>query len=153
MKAWYSKAGSFKDHADFFKEIYSKEWGKLLDLNVTVTKYLLSVLGIDKKIYFESELGVGGEKTQRIINIGKKLKADTYLSGSGGRDYLESDKFQDAKIKLVYQDFCHPVYKQLFGAGEKDFIVNLSIVDLLFNEGDRSLGIIRSVNPNVKIGY
>ena len=43
-------------------------------------------------------------------------------------------------IKLEYQHFEHPIYKQLWG----DFIPYMSVIDLLFNEGDKSLDIIRS---------
>ena len=42
-------------------------------------------------------------------------------------------------INLSYQNYTHPTYNQLFG----DFIPYMSVIDLLFNEGNNSLGIIR----------
>lgn len=147
LKAWYSKTDFFSGHLDFFKDVYSKKWGRLCELNVVIIQYLIGVLGIKKKIYFESQLSAGGEKTDRIINIGKKLGAKVYLSGAGGKDYLEDNKFVDAGIELAYQDFHHPVYRQQFMAQEKDFVPFLSVVDLLFNEGNRSLEIIKEKNP------
>jgi len=55
---------------------------------------------------------------------------------------LEEEKFKDAQIKLIYQDFHHPVYQQQFMKDNSDFIPNLSIIDLLFNEGPKAKGII-----------
>ncbi|RKY62206.1 MAG: hypothetical protein DRP99_05910, partial [Candidatus Latescibacterota bacterium] len=43
-------------------------------------------------------------------------------------------------IEVVFQEYEHPVYPQLYG----DFVPNLSVVDLLFNCGPESLPIIRS---------
>jgi len=135
LNAWYAKSEFFGEYFLFFKELYEKEWDKLIDLNVAITKYLLKVFGIKTEIYFESDLAAGGEKTGRIVNIGRKLGADVYLSGAGGRDYLQEDKFAQARLKLEYQEFNHPVYKQQYCASKKDFILFMSAIDMLFNEG------------------
>ena len=42
-------------------------------------------------------------------------------------------------IKLLYYDFEHPVYKQLWG----DFIPNLSVIDFLFNCGKSAFSIFK----------
>jgi hypothetical protein len=144
LKSWYARAEFFSEHIAFFETLYSQKQGRLLDLNVAVIKYLLEVLSIKKKIYFESELAAGGEKTARIINIGNKLGARTYLSGSGGKDYLREEEFVEAGIKLEYQEFKHPVYKQQHCESVKDFMSFMSAIDLLFNEGARSIDILRA---------
>jgi hypothetical protein len=142
LKVWYAKAPFFNDHFPFFEDIYSKRWDKLSDLNIAVIKYALEKLSISTPIRFESELDIHTESTDRIIDICKKVKADSYLSGSGGKAYLEEDKFSENGIKLVYQDFHHPAYRQQFMKDEKDFLPYMSIVDLLFNEGPRSREIL-----------
>ncbi|MBI5873346.1 MAG: WbqC family protein [Candidatus Omnitrophica bacterium] len=149
LKSWYSHAEHFDKYFSFFESLYKKEWDRLCGLNVAIIEFLLESLAIKKPVYFESELNAGGEKTQRIINIGKKLKADVYLSGAGGRDYLEENKFSESNIGLRYQDFVHPVYRQQFLKEKEDFIPYMSVVDLMFNEGERSLGIIRGGKNNV----
>ncbi len=143
LKSWYSRAEFFDKYFPFFEKAYSRKWERLIDLNVEIIKFLLKSLGIKKKIYFESKLDIRAEKTDRIIAIGKKLKSGTYLSGAGGRAYLEEEKFDEAGIKLAYQDFNHPVYRQLFGASGAEFVPFLSVLDLLFNEGRNSLKILR----------
>ncbi|MDD5730524.1 MAG: WbqC family protein [Candidatus Omnitrophica bacterium] len=142
LKAWYAKAEFFGEHIKFFEETYARDWKKLVDLNVHIVNHLLKQLAINKNIYFESSLNINAAKTDRIIEICRKLKADTYLSGIGGKGYLEEEKFLEAGIKLAYQDFTHPVYRQQFMSGENDFMPYLSVIDLLFNEGIKSLEIL-----------
>ena len=125
---------------DFLSNTYeNKIWDKLIDLNVAIIQYIMEELGISTKILFESELKTNNASTERILEICKKLGADTYLSGSGGRDYLDVDRFLTESIKLEYQDYTHPVYEKVFTG---DFVSHLSIIDLLFNKGPESKEIL-----------
>jgi hypothetical protein len=56
----------------------------------------------------------------------------------GSRDYADRRKIESAGIKIGEQSFKHPSYNQLFG----EFIPNLSVLDLLFNEGPNASAII-----------
>ncbi|HOO57048.1 MAG TPA: WbqC family protein [bacterium] len=136
----YRKSVFFENHfekiAGFLQE---GKFGRLADLNISMLRYFLGTLGIDTPILIESDLGVTGTGTERIINICKKAGADTYLSGAGGKNYMREEMFAEAGINLDYQEFAHPEYEQLFGS----FMPFMSIADLLFNEGEKSLEIIR----------
>lgn len=142
LESWYAKSEFFDKHIEFFRTIYSREWDKLSELNMHIIEYCLGQLAINTPIHFESELEINGTKTDRIIEICRKLKGDTYLSGSGGKDYLEEDKLVQVGIKLVYQDFKHPVYVQQFMKTEADFLPYMSVLDLLFNKGEHSNNIL-----------
>jgi hypothetical protein len=48
--------------------------------------------------------------------------------------YQDEERFKEEGIELVYSDFVHPIYPQLWG----DFVEGLSIIDLLFNMGSES---------------
>ena len=52
------------------------------------------------------------------------------------------DDFLRQKIKLEFQNFQHPTYEQVFDP----FYPNMAMIDLLFNEGERSLKIIKKGN-------
>lgn len=144
MAACYGNSGFFSDHFSFFEEVYTKtKWTRLVDLNVCIIKYILEVLGIDTPLHFESEIGTSTKSTERIIEICKKVGADTYLSGSGGRSYMEEERFAQEGIELRYQSFNHPVYTQCFARDKGYFIPNMAAVDLLFNEGGRSTEILK----------
>jgi hypothetical protein len=149
LKSWYARALFFETHIGFFESLYGKPWEKLIDLNVAIIKYACEVLGIKKRFYFESDIAAGGEKTQRIINIGKKIGADVYLSGAGGKDYLDETSFDKSGIRLRYQDYAHPVYRQQFMNDKKEFVPFLSVVDLLFNVGIESRNILAGGSRHV----
>ncbi len=85
-------------------------------------------LGIPRPIK-SSELFVTGTKSELVLNICKHLNADKYLSGPFGRDYLDDDAFRKAGIEVVYHDYQHPTYPQLWG----DFIPNMGVVDYWMN--------------------
>lgn len=139
LNAWYGRAKAFDHYAPFFEEVYTKmKWDKLADLNIFIIRYLVKELNIETPIYLESEIGTTKSGTDRIVEICKRLNADTYLSGAGGKAYLEEAKFSRENLALRYQDFRHPVYEQCFTGGKDGFIHNMSAVDMLFNEGKSS---------------
>ncbi len=148
LETWYGTAKFFNDHFIFFEEVYTKKWEKLIDLNVCIINYILKEFKIEVPIYCESELNINAQATNRIIEICKKLNADTYLSGIGGKNYLEEDKFTQAGIKLEYQNFIHPTYHQQYMGRENIFLPYMSCIDLLFNEGVESGKILRGENRN-----
>ncbi|MFC1630187.1 WbqC family protein [Patescibacteria group bacterium] len=146
MSCNYSNATHFKEHADFFKGVFDKEWEMIAELDVFLLENIMNLLGIKKRIERSSLMNVTGEATERLVNMCKELGATTYLSGPGGREYMEMEKFKEANINVIFQDFVHPTYPQLFK--EKDFIPYLSIVDILFNCGSESLKTILSSKNN-----
>ena len=68
------------------------------------------------------------------------MGATKYLSGSGGRNYLNEKIFEKSKIEVEYQKYDPINYSQKYA---KSFIPNLSILDLLFNMGSDSKKLIR----------
>lgn len=135
----YNRAPFFKEYEAFFKMIYERDWEYLVDINIHFIEYLVKSLGISTRLIKASGLEAQGQKTERLVEICKRLEADTYLSGEGGKEYLDLDCFKRNKIKVVFQKFKHPVYRQVY-SGFEPF---MSIVDLLFNYGDNSLKILK----------
>lgn len=139
----YSKAPYFRNYISFFEDIYRRKWERLADLNEALIGVICEVLGIkDVKFVRASELNVSGQGTELLVNICQAVGADTYLSGPSGQKYMDEGLFEKENISLRYSDFQHPTYTQLWG----DFIPNMSIIDLLFNEGEKSLDILTGVS-------
>lgn len=137
----YRKSEFWSTYSSFFEDVYQREWKYLANLNIHITGWIRDQLGIETRLKSASEMDVQGQKVSLVIDICKKVGADTYLSPIGAKEYIEGDnRFADEGIRLQYHDFEHPVYRQLYG----DFIPYMSVIDLLFNEGPRSLEIIRS---------
>ncbi len=133
----YSNSEFFKkNYKTFFEKIYSKKWDHLFTLNYELIIQLIDWLDIKIEVIKESELNINGNSTDRLVNISKKIGAETYVSGIGGKEYMNEKMFETNNIKIEYQNFKCPTYKQVFNS---EFIPNLSIIDLLFNIGPKSL--------------
>ncbi|HVZ62355.1 MAG TPA: WbqC family protein [Candidatus Nitrosotalea sp.] len=139
----YAKAEFFKEYQNYFTNLYSTNWEFLFELNYEILLKVIDWLDIKIEIMRESELNINGSSTKRLVNICKAIGADTYLSGAGGKGYIEEEMFKKNEIKLVYQKFIHPVYPQRF---VKEFIPDLSIIDMLFNVGSRTMKMIKEAN-------
>jgi hypothetical protein len=113
--------------------IYQQDWDCLAPLNMALTRIVCDLLGIKTPIIDASSLPLQGKATDLLINICRTLGANKYLSGPGGRQYMDLEKFQRAGIDIKWQEFKFPVYKQPFPA--LDFIPNLSVVDTLCSCG------------------
>lgn len=143
----YSKSPYFKDIFPFLKDLYEKKPEFLTDFNISFITFILDKLGIKTKVLKSSSLnlsGIASGGTEVTLQICKVLGAKTYLSGSGAKVYLDQELFKKNDIEVYFQDFKHPEYKQQGG----NFIPYLSILDLYFNHGPRSLDIILEGNIN-----
>jgi hypothetical protein len=139
----YSRAPYFNAYISIFEDVFSEAWDLISDLNIHLIGRLKDALQLqEKKTIISSQLELRNEPTDRLIDICKALGADTYLAGQGAADYMDLSRFEKNGLKVIVQDFKHPVYPQLF----KEFQSHLSIVDLLFNCGPASLEIIREAN-------
>ncbi len=135
----YKNSEYFDEYSDFFEDLYQQEWDKLIDLNEYIIKNIAEMIGIQTEFIRSSTLNVKETSTKRLLDIVKAVGGDTYLSGAGGKDYMDEEMFASNGVILIYQDFRHPTYRQVFG----EFVPKMSIIDLLFNEGPRSHDIIR----------
>ncbi|MBI4825107.1 MAG: WbqC family protein [Nitrospirae bacterium] len=138
----YSNAPHFDRYASFFEDVYNREWENLTDLNEYMLKFFLDILGIKVDFRDASQYNFEGVKSGLVLDMCKKLNADVYIFGELGRDYADEKAFELAGVKPVFQEYKHPSYPQVNG----DFISHLSILDLLFNCGGKSLEILMEGN-------
>ncbi len=144
IRCHYSKAPFFELYFPWCEKIFNSEWEYLLDLSMETIEYLREQLKIDTPLLRSSELGGEGNKTQRLISICKQLEATQYLSGEAAKDYISEKDFADQGIKLEYQEYQHPEYQQRYTG----FVPFLSTLDLLFNCGEKSLGILKQTESS-----
>jgi hypothetical protein len=139
----YGRAPYYREHAESLAGIYRRAWTHLDPLNWELLRYFCLALGIETRLVRSSELAVHGEGTERLIQICRALGADCYYSGSYAADaYLDAAAMEAADIGVVLQEWHCPTYEQRFP--QVGFIPDLSVVDLLLNEGPRSLDIVLS---------
>jgi hypothetical protein len=116
IESAYRKAPYFQFYWDYFEKIYVKKHRYLFDLNIELFTICLQLLGLKKNIEFTSE-----------------FRKNTSEETVDFRNRIHPKKSNKDQI------ITWPPYNQLFGS---NFVNNLSIVDLLFNEGPASVKIL-----------
>ena len=137
----YAKAAHFKEYREIFEELYlgaTESW--LSEIN---RKFLLAInalLGIKTTIRCSSEFTLAEGKSERLLELCRTLGATTYLSGPAASDYLDVALFAEAGIGVEWMDYSgYPEYTQLF----PPFAHGVSIVDLIFNEGNNAINFMK----------
>ena len=143
----YRGAPQFAWTAERLRPGYDRTWKRLAELNEEVIRVLLDAFGIRTPVERAGDRGVEGKATEYVVNLCRTYGADAYLSGIHGRDYLDPAAFAAAGINLRFQEFEHPVYPQ---GRPGPFVPNLSAVDLLFQRGPESRGILLSEKRKVE---
>lgn len=152
---FYHSSPEYGRHKQFLDDLYAQEWIHLIDLNCAIIMELLKVFQIQTPVLKSSALsclcdgqmkvatdnpqmkaphqsahpGIKRGATQQIIEFCQEIGADTYLSGSGGRNYLDLSLFEDAEIAVEFQEFHHPSHPQRY----TPFIENLAALDYILN--------------------
>jgi hypothetical protein len=143
LASYGKKAPYFECYKDFFEITYKKSWDRIFDLDVYLLQYLFKEIGISVKIVKSSEMNIQSDKSEKLMEICGHQDADIYISGELGKEYIDKKMFDEKGIKLYFQEYEHPVYTQLYG----EFCTHLSVIDLLFNHGEKSYDIITMNNP------
>jgi hypothetical protein len=143
----YGRAKFFQAYKNYFENLFARQWRLLFDLDFETLKKVMSWLGIRIPVIRESEVRISGEGTQRLINVCKAIGADTYVSGTGGKNYMNEKLFERNNVRLEYQSYLQNHYPQRF---TQYFVPNLSIIDMLFNMGPLSSRVIAESTISLK---
>lgn len=73
---------------------------KLIDINMESIRLGTKLLNINTPILFSSMFNIKSKGTQRLVDICSYTNATEYVSGLGGKSYLDESLFGD--IKLTY---------------------------------------------------
>ena len=133
---FYRRAPHFEPYFTELSQVLSQPWTLLVELDLALIEMLRRWLGIGTETHRASSLGIGGERSDRLLDICERLGANTYLSGDAAKDYLDVDLFHEHGISVEWQAYEHPVYSQLHG----DFAPYVSVLDLILNVGPESAG-------------
>lgn len=135
LAQYYSKAPYFSRYFPGFEDILSRRWELLALLDRAVIEWMCQAFGIRTPLVWSSELGVGGDRLDRLIAMVRHFGGDVFYEGAAGRDYIPVDYFAQHGVEVVFQEYHHPAYPQLHG----EFVSHLSGIDMLFNLGPTSL--------------
>jgi len=118
----YNRSPFFLYFRDDLEDFYRKKYNFLLDFNTEITKTVMNLLGCDVKIKISDDYIEEFDKT--VIDL---------------RYHFSPKKKSVTKM---------PEYIQVF-SDKHGFIPNLSIIDLLFNEGPNALEYLEGIDFNL----
>ena len=133
----YANSRYFHLYRESLEGVYEREWTDLASLNVYTLEMTMKWLGIDVKVVRESDLDISSRSTQRLVDICRSVGADTYVSGIGGKSYMDEGLFASHGLNLVYARYSSFPYPQRFS---DVFVPDLSVLDLIANVDPRDLG-------------
>ena len=117
IQSAYGKAPYYEYFSDYFKNIYDKKPRFLWDLNLEALTVCLKLLQLEKKMVLTTEYNKGvGFNVKDIVDKRSLIHP--------------KNQGETAATK----------YTQVFG---KDFVNNLSIIDLILNEGPNGVAILK----------
>lgn len=133
LKYEYGKTKYYNEYISKIMDIVMKDYTYLSDFNISIIRLLSDLLDFPEKKYIRSSEidGVEGTKSDRLISIMKALDETVYLTSTGAKGYIETEKFESNGIELIWYEFTPKEYKQ----NHASFVSHLSVVDALFNIG------------------
>jgi hypothetical protein len=140
----YARAQFFNSTFELLSEIEIAKNTKLSSLNIELTRQICDYLCITTPLMTSSEFSLVGTKTDRLIDLLKKLNATKYLSGPSADTYLDKDAFRKNGIRLEYKSYNYDPYPQLWGG----FDGAVTVLDLIANCGPDAKNHLRSRTPD-----
>lgn len=135
LRQCYGKAAAFTTYETEIQTWFDTEWSSLSDLNVEVISTLMRWMDIRTPIVRSSQMKAEGRASDLVLNLCLEVGATKYLSGMGGRNYLDEEAFRKAGVEIIYRQANLPTtYPQQFT--KVGFINYLSALDLLLNCGE-----------------
>ncbi len=117
----YNSSPYFEYYADEIRPFFEKNWKFLFDFNLAIHKTMTNLLELDEKTILTEDF--------------EKAKQDTV----NFREFITPKVHRAAYDEHFHQADYTQVFSERFG-----FVPNLSILDLLFNEGPNSYSILEA---------
>lgn len=132
----YKKCTHFSDVFQVLFNLLSKEYKYIADFNQEFIIQICKKLNFQIKFLDSNQILTDSQKLKGgndlVLEIAKRTKCGTYVSGKGCLDFINPSSFSDEGIEFQYHEFNHPNYQQLTS---KLCTSHLSILDALFNLG------------------
>jgi hypothetical protein len=143
LRTRYKAAPEFRAAWPMISELFaSLPQADIGTINRHLVIKLAEALGLARHFVCASAIPVDSAMgDDRLVNLVASIAPDAcYLSGKGGANYQDPEKFRRAGLGFRYLDFVHPRYDQDIGDG---FFQGLSVLDALFRLGwDRTAALV-----------
>ncbi|MGO4326834.1 WbqC family protein [Cupriavidus sp. 2TAF22] len=133
LRQAYRDAPHVQDMLALVDEVLALPTTSLSELTQASMLALADYFGVagGKPFARSSALGIPGEKSQRVLDVCKRMEAGRYITGHGARNYLDHELFERNAVTVEYMDYAMHPYPQRHGA----FTPYVSGLDLVANCG------------------
>lgn len=140
----YSKCPYFQPLYSELERELSVSRSRLVDLDTSLISLLCRHLAITTPTSLASAIAKtapsAGDPNRRILEICRHHEAEILYDGARAARFIDVERFRDAGIEVVFQDYRHPRYRQAFG----EFLSHQAAIDLIMNTGPEAPAILRS---------
>lgn len=97
------------------------------EFNIRFATKMFSLFGVNAVLCRESEMPeANGNPSEQIVFLCKMFDCNNYLSGIGGKKYLDSKVFEKSGVNVLWSEYTPVEYGSL---------ENLSVIDYIFKRG------------------
>ena len=127
----YKKAPNYKKTIEFIEPLLTYPSNNLSEYNINAIKKISNYLGLKANFIRQSEIIYNKQlqSTELLVELTKKVYADTYLCGNGCEGYQQDKLFKISNIDLIYQNFKVDEYN----TAEDPFCGQLSLIHYLMH--------------------
>ena len=127
----YGRAPHFAEIRALIEPVYESGGDNVAAFNMRLIRAIAAFLKIDCEFRIASEIGATGKADDRLVDLVQKVGGSTYVSGAGGQNYQEREKFERAGLQLEVKVYKPVTYRQF----REGFTPGLSAIDALFHCG------------------
>jgi hypothetical protein len=126
----FAQAPGWKKFREELKTLYEMagQMDYLYEVNRLFLGWLVEKLQIKTEIKFLSNYPEFSNPTERLVSVLKNFEATQYISGPSGKNYIDSNQFEDAKIKLIYADYQRLIPKFYNGTNDLKITSALQLI-------------------------
>lgn len=137
LQHYKKKALYYFKVTDLLKDVFSHDYNDIVSLNKASLQAVCEYLGIirDIDVFSEMDLNIkpADAPDEWALNICTALDADEYWNPPGGQSFFDRKKYDEAGVKLFFQNVSISEYSQK----RDSFEGGLSIIDvMMFNSVD-----------------
>lgn len=140
LQTHYGRATHAREVLDLLAPLYADPGEHLGAFNMRLVRAVAGYLGLPCRFDVSSSLSLPeqAQGDDRLLGIAAALRATTYVSGQGGQNYQDPEKFARRGIALEVRAYQPVPYPQIHGAFEP----GLSVLDALCHLGRETLALL-----------
>ncbi len=140
LEVSYRNAPYFAFFSDELNDVAAADYTLLNSLCYASFEFLYRNIGLKAAVKRAVDLPQAADRTERVCLWLSECGCREYLLTAADADLIRRNEIEDKGFRVTVVDYRPPIYHQLYG----DFVENLSGLDLLFNEGERSREILQN---------